>query len=226
MRSQNVDGESALPGTRFGRPDKRTFSTDSFATGTLLSILGISPSFAAENPSNQTIQVEINHMKMKPLLLTLAVLLSVATAVLVQATSIEATMASINADAKKDGGPARVLQSISASTHVPVATLEKQKAKTNLNYGDLFVAHAIARASGKSFDEIAGMKMKGQSWPTIANANNVSLDGKKSTKKVAADANASASPSPTPMKSLAQEQHDRWGQTHQITNAPKKPKKP
>jgi hypothetical protein len=163
-------------------------------------------------------------MKMKPLLLTIAVLLSVAAAVLVHASSIEATMASINADAKKEGGPARVLQSISASTGVPVATLEKEKAKTNLNYGDLFVAHAIAKASGKSFNDIAGMKMKGQSWETIAAANNVSLDGKKSTKKVAANASSSPSPSPTPMKSLAQEQHDRWSQSHQITNAPPKKK--
>lgn len=161
-------------------------------------------------------------MKMKSLLLTIAIVLSVTAAVLVQATSIQTTMASINADAKKEGGPARVLQSISASTHVPVATLEKQKAKTNLNYGDLFVAHAIAKASGKSFDQIAGMRMKGQTWNAIADANNVSLDGKKSTKTVAADANASPSPTP-PMKTLRQEQAERLSGTFQKTNPPKKP---
>ena len=102
-------------------------------------------------------------------------------------------ISSLNADAQKPGGPERVLKSISASTHVPVATLEKEKTKSGLTYGDLYVAHAIASASGKSFDQIAGLKKKGQTWDKIADANNVSLDGKKKDK---ATANAKSAPTP------------------------------
>jgi hypothetical protein len=156
-------------------------------------------------------------MKMKTFYLTLLVVASV-TAVGIMAAPIDKTIANINADAQKEGGPERVLKSISASTHVPVATLEKEKAKSGLSYGDLYMAHSIASASGKSFDQIAALKSKGQTWDKIADENNVSLGGKKVVK------NAVAKASPTPaQKSLSQEQHDRWSQQHQITNAPKKP---
>ena len=123
------------------------------------------------------------------------------------AASLMQTVNNINADAQKD--PNRALQSISASTKVPVATLEKEKAKhSSLSYGDLFAAHTIAKTSGKSFDEIAGMKEKGQTWDKIADANGVATDSNKK----AGDKNApKMSPSPTPpTKSLFQEQKDRY----------------
>ena len=123
-------------------------------------------------------------MKMKNFFLTVVILLF-ATAVRLEAASIRQTIASINADAQKPGGPERVLKSISASTHIPVATLEKEKAKLGLSYGDLYVAHAIASAAGKKFDEIVKLKTQGQTWDKIADANNVSLGGKK-VKKVEA----------------------------------------
>ena len=149
--------------------------------------------------------------------------LVVLTAVGVEAGSIQKTIANINADADKPGGPEQVLKSISASTHVPVATLEKQKAKSDLSYGDLFMAHSIAKASGKSFDEIAALKTKGQSWDAVAEASNVSLGGKKSVNKPAV---AAAKPSPTPEgRSLRQEQNDRFAGRVEVTNAPKPPPK-
>ncbi|HEV2839769.1 MAG TPA: hypothetical protein VGW39_00445 [Chthoniobacterales bacterium] len=138
----------------------------------------------------------------------------------VQAATIKQTIASINADASKPGGPETVLKSISKSTGVPAATLASQKAKTGLSYGDIFAAHSIAKASGKTFDQIAALKAKGQSWDKIAEENNVSIGGQKTTKTAA----AAASPSPSPMKTLAQEQRERLSQTHTITNAPPKPK--
>lgn len=138
----------------------------------------------------------------------------------VQAATIKQTIASINADASKPGGPETVLKSISKSTGVPAATLANQKAKTGLSYGDVFAAHSIAKASGKTFDQIAALKAKGQTWDKIAEENNVSIGGQKTTKTAA----AAASPSPSPMKTLAQEQRERLSQTHTITNAPPKPK--
>jgi len=136
-----------------------------------------------------------------------------------EAATIKQTIASINADASKPGGPERVVKSISASTGVPAATLEKQKAKTGLTYGDIFAAHSIAKASGKSFDQIASLKVKGQTWDKIAEDNNVSIGGGQ--KKVAKTDAPAASPSASPMKTQAQLQRERLGQGHEVTNAPR-----
>lgn len=160
-------------------------------------------------------------MKMKYFLFAAVAGFSFAT-LQIQAATIKQTIASINADASKPGGPERVVKSISASTGVPAATLEKQKAKTGLNYGDIFAAHAIAKASGKNFDQIAALKAKGQSWDKIAEDNNVSIGGKKMAKTEG----PAASPSPSPMKSLAQEQRERFSLPHQKTNAPPPKKQP
>ena len=146
-------------------------------------------------------------MKTKTLSLALTVLFSVTTAV-VAAPTIKQTVASINADATKPGGPAKVVQSISKSTGVPAATLESQKASTGLTYGDIYAAHSIAKASGKNFAEIAALKKKGQTWDQIAEANGVDIGGKKTTAAKNEPA-AKASPTP-PQKSLFQEQRDRY----------------
>jgi hypothetical protein len=106
--------------------------------------------------------------------------------------SISQTIASLNADAQKPGGEERVLKSISAGTHVPAATLAKEKASSSLSLGDLYVAHALANAAGKNFNDIVKLKKQGQSWDKIADDNNVSLGGKKVQKMAAAKA------SPTP----------------------------
>ena len=142
-------------------------------------------------------------MIMRNLLLTL-ILLLFATAVRVDAASINQTIASINADAQKPGGPERILKSISASTNVPVATLEKEKAKFGLSFGDLYVAHAITSAAGKKFDQIVGLKKQGQTWDKIADDNNVSLDGKKVKKDV-------ANTKPMPAKKASIPQADNSG---------------
>jgi hypothetical protein len=125
-------------------------------------------------------------MKPKNLLLTLVILFG-GTIACTQAAPIKQTIASINADAQKPGGEERILKSISASTHVPVATLAKEKASTGFSYGDLYVAHSIASASGKSFNDVAKLKGQGQTWEKIADANNVSLDGKKKVTKNSAN---------------------------------------
>ena len=142
-------------------------------------------------------------MKMKILFLSLTLM---ALAVVgLPAASLKQAIANINNDAKSD--PAKAAQAVSASTKIPVATLEKEKARTSMSYGDLFAAHSIAKSTGKSFDEIAAMKAKGQSWDQIAEALGVSLDGKKNAQKPT----AKASPTPTaPAKTLRQEQNDRY----------------
>ena len=130
-------------------------------------------------------------MKMQKTFFLLVTLFSLA-AFRVQAEAINQTIASLNADAQKPGGEERVLKSISASTHVPVATLAKEKTSSGLTLGDLYAAHAIANAAGKNFNDIVKLKKQGRTWDKIADDNNVSLGGKK-VKKM-----ADAKPSPTP----------------------------
>ena len=116
-----------------------------------------------------------------------------------QAAPIDQTIASINADAQKPGGPDRALKSISASTRVPVATLAKEKASSGLSYGDLYAAHAIANAAGKNFDQVVKLKTKGKTWEKVADESNVSLDGKKKVVKKTA---AVVAPKPTPRSQM------------------------
>jgi hypothetical protein len=143
-------------------------------------------------------------MKMQKFLLIAVTLFSLA-ALRAQAETISQTIARLNADAAKPGGPDAVLKSISSSTHVPASTLAKEKTKSRLSYGELYIAHAIATASGKNFDAIAALKAKGESWDKIADENSVSLGGKKVTQK------PNAKPSPTPpKKTLRQEQAERY----------------
>ncbi len=120
-------------------------------------------------------------MKTKSILLTL-ILAFATTLAWAKELSISQTIANINADAQKPGGEERALKSISASTHLPVTTLAQEKASTGLTCGDLYIAHAIASASGKSFNEIVKLKKHGQSWDKIADANHVTLGGKKASK--------------------------------------------
>ena len=65
-----------------------------------------------------------------------------------------------------------------------------------LSLGDLYVAHALANAAGKNFNDLVKLKKQGQTWDKIADDNNVSLGGKK-VKKMA---NTTATPTPRPMR--------------------------
>ena len=146
-------------------------------------------------------------MKMKKFLLTLACLLGL-TALSASAASLSQTIASINSDAQKEGGPAKVLASIAKSTGVPVATLEKEKTTTGLSYGDIYAAHTVAKASGKSFNDIVALKKKGDSWDKIA-ADNGLATSKKEAAAAAAAQNVKPSPTP-PKRRLADEMKDKW----------------
>lgn len=92
------------------------------------------------------------------------------------------------------------MKTISKNTGVPVAKLEAEKSKTGLSYGELYIAHAIASASGKSIDQVAAMKSGGKSWSKIAEENNVSIGG-SATKKPAKAADAKGTPKPEKEKS-------------------------
>jgi hypothetical protein len=67
------------------------------------------------------------------------------------------------------------LDRISATTGVPVATLQAQRASTGLGWGSLEKAHLLANASGQSFDNIVALHQSGQGWGKIAHNNGLKL---------------------------------------------------
>jgi hypothetical protein len=144
-------------------------------------------------------------MKTRFFLFTLVTLLSIAAASAEDKSGVDKTISSLNSQAKSEGGPDRVLKTISKNTGVPVAKLQAQKSKSNLSYGELYIANAIATASGKSFDQVAAMRTGGKSWAKIAEENNVSMGGSP-TKKAAG---AKATPKPEKEKSAREKYEER-----------------
>jgi len=102
-------------------------------------------------------------------------LLSVSMARADDTAGINQLIADINAAAKAN--KARMLKIIVINTDVAAATLESEKSRTGFSYGDVYVAHSLAMASRKSFDQIAALKTGGKSWARIAEMHQVSLQG-------------------------------------------------
>lgn len=68
------------------------------------------------------------------------------------------------------------VESISAATGVPVATLQAQKASTGLGWEGLEKAHLLAKASGQSFDNVVALHQSGHGWGKIARDNGVNIN--------------------------------------------------
>ena len=105
-------------------------------------------------------------------LLTIAVL-PVALALGDEAAAIHKLVSEID-DAMKTNKE-RMMTLIIINTDVARTTLEQEKSRTGFSWGEVYVAHSIALATSKSFNEIVALKAKGQSWAQIAQAKKVSL---------------------------------------------------
>lgn len=88
---------------------------------------------------------------------------------------LDKTVAALDKAGLKPEGHARLLEGISKDTGVPVKTLTEQREKTKLGFGGLFIANALAKETGKTFDQIVGLHKDGRGWGQIANDNNVKL---------------------------------------------------
>ena len=55
------------------------------------------------------------------------------------------------------------------------AVIEEQRTRSGLGYGGLMIANALARETGRSFDDIVAMKQSGMGWGRIAQDNAVKL---------------------------------------------------
>jgi hypothetical protein len=113
-------------------------------------------------------------MRARPLILMIS-LFSAAVAGADDSAAINKLIADINAAAKAN--KARMLRIIIINTNVGASTLEQEKSRTGLSLGEVYVAHSLAMASRKSFNQIVALKAKGRSWANIAQTHNVSLRG-------------------------------------------------
>lgn len=80
-------------------------------------------------------------------------------------------------DAAAKANKARMLRIIIINTDVASSTLEQEKSRTGLSLGEVYVAHSLAMASHKSFNQIVALKTRGLSWGKIAQMHSVSLRG-------------------------------------------------
>jgi hypothetical protein len=71
----------------------------------------------------------------------------------------------------------RMLSIITINTDVAVSTLEQEKARTGLSFGEIYVAHSLALATKKKFSAIVALHTDGQNWAQIAKSHKVMLKG-------------------------------------------------
>ena len=114
-------------------------------------------------------------MRASALILVTLTLFSAAIACADTPAAINKLIADIDAAAKTN--KARLLKIMVINTDVAASTLEGEKARTGLSFGEVYVAHSLAMASHKTFRQIVAAKTGGQSWAAIAAANKVSLKG-------------------------------------------------
>ena len=104
-----------------------------------------------------------------------SVLLSAALAGADDSAAIAKLIGDINVAARSD--KRRMLSIITINTDVAATTLENEQARTGLSIGEIYVAHSLALATRKKFNEILALKKGGQNWAQIARAHKVSLKG-------------------------------------------------
>jgi hypothetical protein len=85
------------------------------------------------------------------------------------------------------GGYSLVVPAVKLQTGVPTETLRKQHEVTRLTYGELLVANSLASGSGKKFNDIIGMKNKGQSWTQISKQLGINIDSVTARLKTASE---------------------------------------
>ncbi len=69
----------------------------------------------------------------------------------------------------------QTFQQLSKELGVPIETLQAERKSTNFGFGELFIANALAKATGKTFDQLATEFRQGKGWGQIAQENNVKL---------------------------------------------------
>jgi hypothetical protein len=101
--------------------------------------------------------------------------ISVGDAVAEDAATIAKLIDDINAAVRAN--KQRMLSLITINTDVAASTLEQEKERTGLSFGNVYVAHSLSLATRKKFSAIVALKKSGQTWAQIAKSHNVTLKG-------------------------------------------------
>ncbi len=89
--------------------------------------------------------------------------------------SLEKEAKNIDATTAKMTNPDKPFEVLSNQLGIKADVLKSEKQSTNFGFGQLFIANALAKASGKTFEDIAAQFQSGQGWGAIAKANNLKL---------------------------------------------------
>lgn len=68
-----------------------------------------------------------------------------------------------------------VLAQLSEKLFVPTETLAQQKMQYSLSFGQLYMAHALAKATNKDFETMMSQFKSGKTWGQLVQDNNVRL---------------------------------------------------
>jgi hypothetical protein len=91
------------------------------------------------------------------------------------APSLEERAAVIDRVSKEPDGDRVVVGHISRVLRVPVEKLRAQRAESGLGWGDLLIAHRIAKTSASPVDAIVAESRSGKTWEVIARGRNVDV---------------------------------------------------
>lgn len=80
----------------------------------------------------------------------------------------------IDGEANTRLGEERVLARMASDLDVPVEALKRQRT-SGLSLGNLFIANALAKSTGKDFEQILAARRSGKGWSQIARENNTRL---------------------------------------------------
>jgi hypothetical protein len=69
-----------------------------------------------------------------------------------------------------------VLGHLSRTLQILTDELRTQREQTGLGWGELFVAHLIAKMGGRTLDQVVGEFRSGKSWEAIARDHRLNLD--------------------------------------------------
>jgi hypothetical protein len=102
------------------------------------------------------------------LAIVVAVLLTAVPARAADPPTLAERAAAIEDASTRRDGIRIVVGHISRELGIPVDTLRAQRAQTGLNWGEIFIAHHLARQASVTFDQVVDDYRSGKSWEDIA----------------------------------------------------------
>ncbi|OLB96304.1 MAG: hypothetical protein AUH30_12985 [Candidatus Rokubacteria bacterium 13_1_40CM_68_15] len=89
------------------------------------------------------------------------------------ADALSERAAAIERASMEPDGTRVVVGHISRKLAISVETLRAQRAQTEFGWGDLLIAHRLAKVTGRTFEQIAAESRSGKTWEEIARVHDV-----------------------------------------------------